>query len=111
METQVPLTPWHSSRRSLSFAVTTATRAPARENADRIVSASRYEASFIITALPVSRSRKKLPLMPCTDGGTPVTIETLFGLVKLGSADSTMRKNFRPASDRRYGATPAAIAR
>src|SRR4051794_15916811 len=76
-----------------------------------MVSASRYEASFIITVAPVSRSRKKLPLIPCTDGGTPVTIETLFGLVKLGSADSTMRKNFRPVSERRYGATPAAMAR
>ena len=48
--------------------------------------------------------------MPWTDGGTPVTIDTLFGLVKLGSADSTSRKNFGPKSDRRYGATPAAIA-
>ena len=111
IERQVPLTPCANRRRSLSLAVTIATRAPARENADRIVSASRYDASFIITATPVSRSRKKLPLMPCTDGGTPVTIDTLFGLVKLGSADSTSLKNLRPASDRRYGATPAAIAR
>ena len=100
-----------SRRRSLSFAVTIATRAPARENADRIVSARRNDASFIITVSPVSRSRKKLPLMPCTAGGTPVTIDTLFGLVKLGSADSTSRKNFELTSERRYGATPAAIAR
>ena len=60
---------------------------------------------------PVSRSRKKFPLMPWTDGGTPVTIETLFGLVKLGSADSTSRKDGRILRDPRYGATPAAIAR
>ncbi len=49
--------------------------------------------------------------MPCTDGGTPVTIDTLFGFVKLGSADWTSAKNLRSTSDRRYGATPAAIAR
>ena len=37
IETQVPVTPWPSRRRSLSFAVTTVTRAPTRENAARIV--------------------------------------------------------------------------
>src|SRR3954447_20123107 len=98
----VPLTPLPSSRRNLSLAVTTATRAPARENADRIVSARRYEASFIITASPLARSRKKLPQMPCTDGGTPVTIETLFGFVKLGSAESTRRNESRLARERKY---------
>src|SRR5262245_43434902 len=104
-------TPWPSSRRSLSFAVTTPTRAPARENAARMDSARRNAASFIITAAPVARSRKKLPLMPWTAGGTPVTIDTLLGLVKLGSADDTSRKNLDRTSDCRYGATPAAIAR
>src|SRR5471030_636637 len=111
IDTHVPPTPALSRRRSLSLAVTTATRAPAPENADRIVSARRYDGSFIITDCPVSRSKKKLPAMPWIDGGTPVTIDTLFGLVKLGSTDSTRRKNFRPDSERRYGATPAAIAR
>src|SRR3954470_14366164 len=110
IDAQPPLTPWHSSRRSLSFAVTTATRAPARENADRIVSARRYEASFIITVSPVARSRKKLPQMPWIDGGTPVTMETLLGLVKLGSAVSTSRNPDRATSDARNGVAPAAMA-
>src|SRR5262249_18755358 len=102
VETHRPVdasTPWPSRRRSLSFAVTTQTRRPARENADRIVSPRRTEASFIITASPVARSRKKLPHPPCTAGGTPVTIDTLLGLVKLGSADDTSRKNFDRTSD------------
>ena len=47
--------------------------------------------------------------MPCTAGGTPVTIERLFGLVKLGTTQS-------PSSDVpwahifRNGATPACTA-
>jgi hypothetical protein len=28
--------------------------------------------------------------MPCTAGGTPVTIEALLGLVKLGTTESAM---------------------
>jgi hypothetical protein len=42
--------------------------------------------SFIITSSPVSGLRKKLPLMPCTAGEVPVTIDRLFGLVKVGTA-------------------------
>ncbi len=29
--------------------------------------------------------------MPCTDGGAPVTIDRLFGLVKLGTTQSPIR--------------------
>ena len=49
--------------------------------------------------------------MPCTDGGTPVTIDTLFGLVKLGSADSTsaeeLRSDQRPQVRRHAGGNRA----
>jgi hypothetical protein len=51
-----------------------------------------------------------LPQIPCTAGGTPVTMERLFGLVKLGTTQS-------PSSDVPFssmaamnGATPAWIA-
>jgi hypothetical protein len=111
IDTQGPSTSRHSRRRSLSFAVTIATRAPARENAEGIVSARRNDASFIITASPLSRSRKKLPMMPCTAGGTPVTIDALFGLVMLGSAEWTSRKKPEFIRELRNGATPATIAR
>ncbi len=48
--------------------------------------------------------------MPCTAGGTPVTIDRLFGLVKLGTTQSPI--NEVPCSTRRFsvGATPAWIA-
>jgi hypothetical protein len=48
--------------------------------------------------------------MPCTAGGTPVTIERLFGLVKLGTTQSARR--FVPPGSARasQGMAPAAIA-
>ena len=55
-EKQIPCMPWPSSRRSLSFAVTTATRAPARDSAARRVSQRRNFGSFIITSWPVTGS-------------------------------------------------------
>ena len=57
-EKQIPFSWWPSSARSLSFAVTTATLAPASASAARIVPARRYFASFIITSAPASRSQK-----------------------------------------------------
>ena len=57
-EKQMPAISWPSSARSLSFAVTTATLAPAAANAARIVPARRYFGSFIITSAPASRSQK-----------------------------------------------------
>jgi hypothetical protein len=38
----------------------------------------------IILVSPVFLSRKKFPAIPCVDGGTPVMIDTLFGLVNEG---------------------------
>ncbi len=55
-EKHTPCMPWPSRRRSLSLAVTTASEAPARENAARMVSDLRYLGSFIITSAPASRS-------------------------------------------------------
>ena len=57
-EKQTPRIPWPSSRRSLSFAVTTASRAPSRANAARMVPQRRYRGSFIMTSAPASRSKK-----------------------------------------------------
>ena len=48
--------------------------------------------------------------MPCTDGGTPVTIDRLLGLVNDGTTQSAVRQVPRSRSDARNGARPAAIA-
>lgn len=106
----VSSTPAPRSARSLSFAVTAATLAPAAANAARIVGARRNEASFIVTAWRAARSRKKLPLMPWIAGGTPVTIETLLGFVKVGTAASATRMRPCSISEDRNGATPARTA-
>src|SRR2546426_10245777 len=87
-----------------------ATVRPALAAAARIVGAQRYLAEFIITSSPVAGSRKKLPLMPWTDGGTPVTMEALLTLVKEGNAPrATPRK---PLTEMRckLGVMPLAIA-
>ena len=67
-------------------------------------------ASFIITARCVSGDRKKLPLIPWTDGGTPVTIETLFGFVNVGIAASTLRTRPARTIDARNGAASPSTA-
>ena len=48
--------------------------------------------------------------MPCTEGGAPVTIERLFGFVKLGTTQSPSSE--APCSQARFrnGATPACTA-
>src|SRR5664279_5352444 len=103
----MPVILWPSSERSLSLAVTTATLAPASASAARIVPARRYLASFIITSARASGSQKKLPQMPWTEGGAPVTIDRLLGLVKDGTTQSAVRHVPRCASDARNGARPA----
>ncbi len=109
-EKQMPSSLWPSSERSLSLAVMTATRAPASASAARMVPARRYLASFIITSAPDSGSQKKFPQMPCTDGGAPVTIDRLLGLVNDGTTQSAVRQVPRALSDARNGALPASIA-
>ncbi len=49
--------------------------------------------------------------MPCTDGGTPVTIDRLFGLVKLGTIESASRSVPVARAPARYGMAPSATAR
>ena len=75
-----------------------------------MVGARRNRGSFIITSSPLSGSRKKLPLMPCTAGGAPVTIDRLFGLVKLGTTQSARRSAPCSKVRVRYGIAPSAIA-
>ena len=94
----------------MSFAVTTATFAPASASAARMVPARRYLASFIITSALASGSQKKLPQMPCTAGGAPVTIDRLLGLVNEGTTQSAVRQVPRSVSEARNGARPASIA-
>ena len=94
----------------MSLAVTTATLAPASASAARMVPARRYLASFIITSALASGSQKKLPQMPCTAGGAPVTIDRLFGLVNDGTTQSAVRHVPRWASEARNGARPTAMA-
>jgi hypothetical protein len=48
--------------------------------------------------------------MPCTAGGRPVMIDMLFGLVKLGIAESAVRFAIF-ISRAKFGARPASIAR
>ena len=77
-------TPRPSMRRNLSLAVTAATPTPACDINPRMVSPRTISGSVIMISAPLSRSRAKLPAMPCTAGGAPVTIDRLFGLVKVG---------------------------
>src|SRR5260221_218831 len=72
--------------RNFSLAVTMATLRPAFDAAAKIVGARRYRAEFIITSSPVAGSRKKLPLMPWTEGGAPVAMEALLTFVNEGKA-------------------------
>ncbi|EEF26176.1 conserved hypothetical protein [Ricinus communis] len=75
-----------------------------------MVGARRYLASFIRTSVCVSPSKKKLPQMPCTDGGTPVTIDRLFGLVNDGTTQSPSSTVPSERKLARNGALPARIA-
>ena len=65
-----------------------ATGTPARDISASNVSPRTICGSVIITSAPLSRSSVKLPEMPCNAGGAPVTIDMLFGLVKVGIAAS-----------------------
>jgi hypothetical protein len=51
-----------------------------------------------------------LPQIPCTAGGTPVTIERLFGLVKVGTTASTTREVWVAVTSASHGARPASTA-
>jgi hypothetical protein len=57
-EKQMPRRPWPSRRRSLSLAVTTATRRPASASAARMVGARSHFGSFIITSVSVAASNR-----------------------------------------------------
>ena len=48
--------------------------------------------------------------MPCTDGGTPVTMDRLFGLVKVGTTASPSRAVPDASTPENQGATPAPTA-
>ncbi len=48
--------------------------------------------------------------MPCTEGGAPVTIDRLLGLVNDGTTLSAVRQVPRSASEARKGARPAEMA-
>ncbi len=48
--------------------------------------------------------------MPCTDGGAPVTIERLFGLVKLGTTQSATSAVPRASTCFMNGMWPPATA-
>ena len=80
--------PLPSMRRNLSFAVIAATATPSCDISPRIVSPRTISGSVIMISAPLSRSSAKLPEMPCTAGGAPVTIDRLFGFVKVGIAAS-----------------------
>ena len=71
---------------SFSFAVITATFAPAFSKASKIVDALKNVSSFIKVSLPSSGLKKKFPHIPCISGVVPVTIDMLFTFVKLGIA-------------------------
>ena len=75
-------------RRNLSFAVIAATATPACDISARSVAPRTISGWFIMISAPLSRSSAKLPEMPCTEGGAPVTIDRLFGLVNVGIAAS-----------------------
>ena len=48
--------------------------------------------------------------MPCTDGGAPVTIDRLFGLVKVGTTQSAMAELPLASTDFIHGMCPPATA-
>jgi len=50
-----------------------------------------------------------LPQIPCTDGGTPVTIDRLLGLVNDGTTQFAVMHVPRSRSDASHGARPAWI--
>ena len=75
-------------RRNLSFAVTAATATPSCDIRPRIVSPRTISGSVIMISAPLSGSSAKLPEIPCTAGGAPVTIDRLFGFVNVGIAAS-----------------------
>src|ERR1700733_8490223 len=87
-----------------------ATRFPARATSARMVGARRYLTSFINTSEPFSSSKKKLPHIPWTEGGAPVTIERLFGFVKEGMTESPVRTVPKEVRSARKGALPTEIA-
>ena len=76
----------------------------------KMVSARRNFGSFIMTSSPESGSRKKFPEIPCTAGGWPVTIDRLFGLVKLGTTQSARRSEPPLIFSARKGMCPPAMA-
>ena len=88
----------------------TAQRDPASASAARIVGARSHFGSFIITSVPVSVSNRKLPQIPWTDGGAPVTIDRLLGLVKVGTTASATSAVPCASVRRIQGMTPAATA-
>ena len=45
--------------------------------------------------------------MPCTEGGTPVTMERLFGFVKLGTTQAPRSRVPSAAAEARNGMAPA----
>ena len=53
-----------------------------------------------MTSSPVCGSRKKFPLIPCTEGGTPVVIEALFTLVKDGRAPRAIERKAPDSNSR-----------
>ena len=75
-------------RRNLSLAVTAATAIPAFDISASSVSPCTIAGSVIMISAPEARSNAKLPAMPCTAGGAPVTIDRLLGLVKVGMTAS-----------------------
>ena len=48
--------------------------------------------------------------MPCTEGGAPVTIDRLFGLVKVGTTHSAISAVPSASTRVSHGATPADTA-
>jgi len=64
----------------------------------------------IMISAPLSRSSVKLPEMPCSEGGAPVTIDMLFGLVKLGSCERPRRYVPTSASSFSRGVSPRSNA-
>ncbi len=48
--------------------------------------------------------------MPCTEGGTPVTIDRLFGFVKLGTTQSASSAVPAASVSFIHGVAPAATA-
>jgi len=82
--------PLLSCRRSLSLAVITTAVPPALAISAKMVLARRSSGPVITSAWRVTGSKVKLPEMPWTEGGLPVTRERLLGQVKLGMVPSAM---------------------